>query len=193
MTAIWGPLGWMTLHSISVCYPDNPTDSDKAILNQFMTAYGTTISCPSCNNHFAQTFFNYKSRRPQWNSSKYELFLAFCRIHNGVNRRIDKPSPATVSECLQTLKNATQHTSQSEFRSRYLDYLTSNWRQQNPGVVGIVNQMRKIDNEYWSIREVSYASLSFPESDVFEITRQESGIDRRAKVMFRNGKFIRVR
>lgn len=193
MTAIWGPLGWMTLHSISICYPDNPTDSDKAILNQFMNGFGITISCPSCNNHFAQAFSKYKTRRPQWNSSKYELFLAFCRIHNGVNRRLDKPSPSTVSECLQALKNATQHTDQHLFRSRYLDYLTSNWTYQNAGVVGIINQMRKINNEYWNPREVSYSSLSFPEADVFEISSEESGIDRRTKVMFRNGKFIRVR
>ena len=59
MTAIWGPLGWMTLHSISVCYPDNPSQHDVGILNQFMDAFTTSITCPHCKNDFENVFLKY--------------------------------------------------------------------------------------------------------------------------------------
>lgn len=166
-------MGWMTLHSISVCYPEEPTAEDKAILNEFMHAFAFTITCPSCNQHFSSMFNGYKQSVPSWNNSRKDLFLAVCRMHNTVNKRLDKPSPKTVKECIDSLKNATSYTSPSEFRKKYIEYLRSQWRVHVPGMqINSVDKMRKINNEYWSAREVLYSDITFPEDNVITYKNQ---------------------
>jgi hypothetical protein len=75
MTKYWGPMGWMALHSISLNYPDEPTIADKQILGRFMEKFTETISCPSCQSHWQGLYRTYTSVFPQWNSSKFQLFL----------------------------------------------------------------------------------------------------------------------
>jgi hypothetical protein len=178
MTARWGPLGWMTLHSISVLYPDEPTDIDKQILNQFMDAFGTTITCVHCRTHFIDMFNGYKRNIPSWSNSKRDLFLAICRMHNTVNKRLDKPSPKTVAECLSFLINATKYTTQKDFRKNYIEYLFRDWNTYGRGThylnIAISNaqKMQKINEEYWNSKEVSYESLNFPEDNVLTYANQ---------------------
>jgi len=160
MTSRWGPLGWMTLHSISVCYPAHPTLNDKKMLDEFMQAFGTTITCSICNEHFSRMFNAYKKAVPTWNNSKYDLFIAICKMHNSVNAKLNKPIPKTVSECLIILQNATKYSSPSEFRKKYIEYLYSQWRH----LLGLRQQidlMKKINDEYWSKRETGYTDLNF--------------------------------
>ena len=158
MTALWGPLGWLTLHSISVCYPDEPTLADKTILNEFMSAFATTISCPSCNSHFINMFNIYKRSVPSWNNSKQDLFVAICKMHNTVNAKLNKPIPKTIGECLTILKNTTKYSPSSEFRKRYIEYLYGQWR--HTGINNLVNILKKIENDYWIIRETSYNDVN---------------------------------
>jgi hypothetical protein len=166
-------MGWMTLHSISVCYPEEPTTEDKAVLDEFMNSFGFTITCPSCNQHFGEMFNGYKRSFPGWNNSRRDLFLAICRMHNTVNKRIDKPCPKTVKDCIDSLKNATSYTSPSDFRKRYIEYLRSQWR---PQIISIqtrtVDKMRKINEEYWNPRDVSYSDVTFPEDNVLTYNNQ---------------------
>lgn len=176
MTKVWGPMGWMTLHSISVCYPNSPTQDDKRILQEFMNAFGSSITCVICRNHFASMFRDYKAKVPTWLNSKKDLFIAICRMHNAVNKRLDKPQPKTVVECIESLKRATSYTSPSEFRSKYADYLLRDWgRQRNygEGLEGYrgAEIVKKINQEYWNKREVSYDDVSFEEDNVLEYSR----------------------
>lgn len=178
MTKVWGPMGWMTLHSISVCYPDEPTAYDIQILNDFMTAFIYTITCMSCRQHFTELFNNYKQNVPSWNRSKKDLFLAICRMHNSVNKRLDKPIPKTVEECLISLKNATSYTSQSEFRKKYIEYLFRDWNIYGRGtsyLIGALSsaeKMRKINEEYWNSHEVSYDFITWTDGDVINYPNQ---------------------
>jgi hypothetical protein len=172
MTAIWGPLGWMTLHSISVAYPETPDQNDKTQLNSFMAAFGGSITCMDCRNHFSETFGKYKSSVPTWNASRYDLFLAICRIHNSVNKRIDKPAPRTVFECLESLRNATAHTDQLQFREKYFEHVIRNWSGQQFISIGVLSlnsaiQMKNLHESYWKSRITSYIGLSFPEADIY--------------------------
>lgn len=172
MTKVWGPMGWMTLHSISVCYPDEPTATDKQFLIDFMDAFCSTITCMTCRNHFSDLFNNYKKSVPSWNSSKKELFLAICRMHNSVNKRLDKPIPRTVEECLSFLKNATSYTNQSEFRKKYIEYLFRDWNIYGRGTsyfhlaLSNAQKMKKINEEYWNTKDVSYDSIVWRDGDV---------------------------
>jgi hypothetical protein len=176
MTKVWGPMGWMTLHSISVCYPDEPTQADKTIVNEFMNAFGASITCIHCRQHFTHMFFDYKSKIPNWANSKRDLFLAVCRMHNAVNKRLDKPQPKTVAECIEWLKRATSYTSPATFRENYANYLLRDWtyhRNTGEGMGGYKNAeiVRRINYEYWNSREVSYNDVSFEEDNVLEYSR----------------------
>lgn len=170
MSNIWGPMGWMTLHSISASYPDNPTESDKAILNEYLNAFAHTIPCHICNSHFNNLFFKYKSNTPTWANSKNDLFIAICRMHNSVNSRLDKPRVITVAEAIQWLKNATAYTSQLDFKKNYLTYLFGQYNKTQPLQNGSVHKMKKITEEYWNSREISYSVLEIPEADVLSHT-----------------------
>lgn len=158
MTARWGPLGWMTLHSISVCYPDEPTFIDKQLLDEFMQAFGLTITCAICNDHFSKMFIGYKNAVPTWNTSRLDLVIAICKMHNTVNKRLNKPIPKNVGECLDFLINATKYSPPSEFRKNYIEYLEGQWRH-FAGLRQKVDIMKKINNEYWNSRETSYSTL----------------------------------
>lgn len=162
----------MTIHSISVAYPDNPTEADKLILNSFMDSFGATITCIVCRQHFASMFSKYKKNVPTWANSKQDLFLAICRLHNTVNKRLDKPIPKTVAECIASLKLATTYTSQSEFRNKYIEYLQKDWTRFGRGTsyqfvaFNAIDNMRKINETYWNSREVSYSNVNLTEGDV---------------------------
>ena len=127
MSGIWGPLGWMTLHSISINYPESPNTSDVVALNRFMDKFGECITCPSCKDHFQGMFSTYKRYNPQWSSSRYELFLFVVRAHNSVNKRLDKPIIKTVADCIQTMKNNTIHNSFAIYRQKYINHVIRNW------------------------------------------------------------------
>lgn len=176
-TKIWGPLGWMTLHSVSAIYPEQPTPADKALIQEFISSFRETISCPYCKTHFTGMLNRYTSTHPQWNSSRQELFLFICRAHNTVNRRLDKPVYKTVEECLTTLKNATKNTTPAQFRKAYLDYLTRNWSRQTDAegfmMMGYVRKMIKINEEYLNPRETTYDSLVVQEGNVLEFIEED--------------------
>jgi len=169
MTAFWGPMGWITLHSISVNYPETPTSADKAIVKKYLNLFTETISCPSCKSHFTNMYKTYTAANPNWADSRFNLFVFITRAHNTVNKRLDKPYPSTVSESLSMLQLITKAKSPSEYRYNYLSYLTNNWTKEGGGEgmiqVGHVREMRKINEQYWNLRETGF-SITLPEADI---------------------------
>jgi len=178
MTRYWGPLGWMTLHSISLNYPVNPSKEDKQILIRFMNNFTESITCPNCQSHFKTIFQTYIGLFPSWNTSKYDLFVFIARAHNTVNKRLDKPLIRTVAECLEKIKTNSIHTSLTGFRQAYINYLISNWSGELTGEgrlrMGYAKEVQKINYQYWSLRETNINSLTFPETDVLFDIEQRS-------------------
>ena len=171
MTAVWGPMGWITLHSISVNYPEHPKADDKAILKKFLELFIETISCPTCKGHFGSMYKSYTVQNPYWADSRYNLFLFVVRAHNTVNKRIDKPRPSTVAECLTSLRMAPELKKPADYRASYISYLIGNWVKEGGGEgmiqVGHAKEMRKINQEYWNLRETGF-SVVFPEADILQ-------------------------
>lgn len=208
-TKIWGPLGWMTLHSISTIYPDQPTQADRVIVEEFIECFRETIACPYCKNHFTAMLAKYKQIHPNWLSNKQSFFMFICRAHNTVNRRLDKPIYKTVSECIETLKQATSIKTPAEFRKAYLDYLAINWNRQTDGegfmMMGFVRKMIKINNEYFNPRDVKYSDVTLQEDNVLEFIPEDSSKYRATanvpdpiyykniQIGFKNGSFVRRR
>lgn len=154
MTAVWGPMGWMTLHSISLLYPDNPSQSDKQILHKFLDDFANSITCPHCEKHFKTMFENYRKLHPEWSSSKFQLFLFIVRAHNTVNKRLEKPLKKTVQECLDAFVQNTQYTSAVDFRRKYINYVAQRMAAEMSGdtmiKVGQAQSMRRTNETYWN-------------------------------------------
>lgn len=196
MTAIWGPLGWMTLHSISFNYPDTPSREDKLIASRFLELFGETISCNQCKSHFKIMKSLYVNIYPNYLDSKQNFAYFVFRCHNMVNKRKDKPAPSTVSDCLAALKHAVSVTSFANFRASYLAYLSRNWGRDIGGdgriMFGYVKEMIKINNEYWSLRETDIPPL--PETDVLisveksKLRVSPSGVVMSTSVGFKGGR-----
>lgn len=169
-TKIWGPLGWMTLHSISLIYPEKPSYADIEILKKFMTLFEETITCPDCKQHFGRMFNSYRSANPAWCISRRELVLFVVRAHNTVNTRIDKPRISTVAESIETFKRNTLVTSAAVYRNNYIVYLIRNWNREQTGegfmLASSAREMLKINNEYWSPRDTGIIDVVISEEDI---------------------------
>jgi len=87
-------------------------------------------------------------------------------MHNNVNTRLDKPRANTVAQAIEWLTNATSYTSQADFKKNYLTYLFGQFRVSNVGQSANSSKMKKITEEYWNPREVSYDSLRLAEDDI---------------------------
>ena len=168
-TKFWGPLGWMTLHSISAIYPENPTPEERAIVERFIELFRESITCPQCKSHFTGMLNMYKRKHPEWSSNRYNLFLFVCRAHNTVNKRLDKPVIPTLNDCIQALKTATKVTSTTDYRNAYINYLIMNWSKEFTGdgaiALGVARQMKKINDEYFTPRDKGYESIYFFQND----------------------------
>jgi len=110
----------------------------------------------------------YIDSHPDFLDSRQNFALFVFRAHNTVNLRIDKPRPATVSECLDSLRNATTHVSLPQFRNSYLSYINQNWGREITGdgfiLRGKVRDMIRINNEFWNHRDIPIPELE--EADV---------------------------
>lgn len=167
-TKFWGPLGWMTLHSISCIYPENPTDEERVILEKFVELYRETITCPHCKSHFTAMLNTYRRKNPEWSSNRYHFFLFVCRAHNTVNKRLDKPIIPTIQDCITALKDATKINSGGVYRNSYINYLLQNWSKEFTGDgainLGFTRQLKRINDEYFNPRDKGFDSIYFFEN-----------------------------
>lgn len=179
MTSLWGPLGWMTLHSVSLLYPETPSPADKQILKRFMVLFRDSLSCPQCHNHFKIIFANYMRIHPDWDASRFNFFLFICRAHNTVNRRLNKPKPDSVQACLDMFRSNTQHTSAGTYRAKYMEYLIRNWSRDMSGEgfmhLGEVRELRRINDEYWGTKSDDSTASFDMNANVLEFIDEAQG------------------
>ena len=168
MTSIWGPLGWMTLHSVASCYPDAPTPSETALMNTWLDMFQSTITCPSCREHFGTALSGYR-RTYQILSSRNDFMLFTFRAHNAVNRRLNKPVYTSVADCFEQLRNNVKTRSARVYRISYLNHIRRFWRtmQDASGFTSIkkINEMTKIEVEYIQKHDNEF-EVDIPESIV---------------------------
>lgn len=159
MTAIWGPLGWMTLHSVAMCYPETPTAAEKELMRSWLDMFRDTITCPSCRGHFTTMMAAYRTSFATMLNSRHDLAMFTFRAHNAVNRRLKKPVYSTVDECMATLKNNIKTRSARDYRVSYINHATRHWRtfQDITGITALkkLNEMKKIETDYFTPRDTN--------------------------------------
>lgn len=152
MTSVWGPMGWMTLHSMASLYPDAPTAAEKALMQSWLDLFAGTITCPSCQGHFRETLDAYRARFPGMVESRAAFLLFSFRAHNSVNHRLRKPIYSTVAECFDVLQNNVKTRTATQYRQAYYGHITRHWKmlQDAAGMSALrkIAELNKIETSY---------------------------------------------
>lgn len=160
MTSIWGPLGWMTLHSVSTSYPENPSQTEKQLVSSWLDLFRDTITCPHCKEHFGSMLQNYRNRFPNFLNSRQDFAMFVFRAHNAVNARLHKPVYQTLAECMEILRNNIKTRSAANYRVSYVNHINRYWRsiQDVSGIIAMkkVLEMQKIETEYFSRHDTQF-------------------------------------
>jgi hypothetical protein len=97
-TSAWGPGAWLFLHSITLAYPENPTEQDKERIKAFFLTLGEVLPCRYCR----ENFIRHIRKLPIQCDSRTDLVLWLIDIHNQVNEMLKKPI-LTREEALQKI------------------------------------------------------------------------------------------
>ena len=159
----------MTLHSAASCYPDNPTTSERQLMSTWIDLFQATITCPSCREHFEEAIRGYRNMYPSMMNSRRDFMLCTFRIHNSVNRRINKPIYPTVKACFEALQGNVRTRPAREYRAAYLTHIRKFWRtmQDVSGMTAIkkITEMTKIEVDYFQKRDNNFTQ-EFEEDNV---------------------------
>ena len=170
MTSVWGPLGWMTLHSVASLYPDRPTEVERQLMTKWLDLFRDTITCPSCQAHFAELLGNYRSQYPNMLYTRSDFMLFTLRAHNSVNKRLNKPVYPTVQACYEVLRNNVKTTKTLNYRITYTNHITRHWRsfQDSSGLAAMkkIHEIKKIEMGYMTPRSNEFEDM-IPEDNVF--------------------------
>ena len=163
MTSIWGPLGWMTIHSMASLYPDEPSQAEQQLMRSWLDLFKGTITCPSCQAHFTEQLDAYRSRFPQMLESRASFLMFTFRVHNSVNHRLHKPIYNTVAECFAVLQNNVKLRSATQYRQAYYQHITRHWKmlQDASGMSALrkIAEMNKIEASYAAPRSDDFSVL----------------------------------
>jgi hypothetical protein len=165
MTAVWGPLGWMTLHSVSTIYPERPTQSEKDLMTQWLGLFAETITCQYCRDHFRSMRQAYQAKFPGYLDSRQAFAMFAFRCHNVVNARLSKPVYGTMEECMTVLRGNLKTRTAQDYRISYVNHIMRYWSQMQD-TIGITSlkkvlEMKKIEVDYFGPRDTKFeVSLS---------------------------------
>ena len=79
---------WSLLHSMAAAYPNEPTDDDKKQITNFMYGLAPLFPCKICGSHLLK-MLNKEGAKA---NSREELVNYICKIHNIVNKVLNKPA-----------------------------------------------------------------------------------------------------
>ena len=82
-----GRATWTMLHSISVHYPENPSEEQKAEMEAFLKSMSKVYPCKVCRDDLSEQLVLFP---PQLDSRK-EYATWMCDLHNRVNLMLGKP------------------------------------------------------------------------------------------------------
>ena len=85
---VWGPPAWTFLHSVTLAYPDNPSDIDKSNYENFFNTLQPILPCAKCS----QNYMKHLQEDPITNNldSKKSLVNWLINVHNKVNKSNNK-------------------------------------------------------------------------------------------------------
>ena len=97
---VWGPIFWDAMHIVTLAYPVQPTEAEKAGAKAFFESLATVLPCPVCRVHYAEKI----KETPIALESKGELIYWAWEIHNQVNTMLQKPT-ITIEQFMDRMRN----------------------------------------------------------------------------------------
>lgn len=89
MTKIWGPHGWIYLHSVAFGYPLEPNNEDKENYKIFFEKVGDTLPCKYCRESYKQFIKEDKTALTYETMESRETVTRWLyEIHEAVNRKL---------------------------------------------------------------------------------------------------------
>lgn len=87
--AIWGPSMWLVLHSITFCYPNNPSDEIKQTHKSFFELLGDILPCIHCRDSYKKLIKNGLTKLDDnVLKNRQTLTTWLYNIHEAVNYKI---------------------------------------------------------------------------------------------------------
>lgn len=146
---IWGRHGWIFLHSITMAYPDKPTEIDKQNFKTFFHMLSAVLPCDVCGKNLRQ----HMAEIPIENalSTKRELVEWLINIHNKTNITLGKPKK-TYEDVIKLYKQMYSNfsTKNPEILETFVEK-ESNWTQ-----VSIILGIIIISIFIWNKRSVLF-------------------------------------
>jgi hypothetical protein len=100
---VFGPEMWVTLHRISVNYPNNPSKIVQESATKFIESLPYMIPCTHCGCHF----LHYLKKQNLHNvcKNRHNITAFFVNAHNNVSKHTNpKNKPWTTEQALKTYK-----------------------------------------------------------------------------------------
>ncbi len=98
-TRVWGPAGWLFIHSVAQNYPWKPTKEQMTNYYQFFKLIGNVLPCRYCRESY-QKFISEPDTRLTMEvlRSRLSLVLWLYLLHNKVNNKLDVKDIPTIQE-----------------------------------------------------------------------------------------------
>jgi len=98
-TRVWGPAGWLFLHSIAQNYPWKPTEEQKVNYLFFFKLVGNVLPCRYCRESY-QGFIEHPDTQLNIDVMKSRVTLVrwLYLIHNKVNEKLNISTGPTLKE-----------------------------------------------------------------------------------------------
>ena len=98
-TRVWGPTGWLFLHSIAQNYPWKPTSEQMTHYLGFFKLVGDVLPCRYCRESY-QKFINEPDTKLEMNTMKSRVSLVkwLYLIHNKINKKLGIEDVPTLKQ-----------------------------------------------------------------------------------------------
>jgi hypothetical protein len=111
--ASWGPAAWTYLHTVSMTWPDHPSDEDRITMARFLYAFTDVIPCHSCRVDFRSVLLRHLGPTPAAAATsvhlrdRRSLSRFIVDAHNYVNVKLDKPTVSYAQAVRAYLERST--------------------------------------------------------------------------------------
>jgi hypothetical protein len=116
---VWGKHGWIFLHSVTMAYPDEPTENDKQNYKSFFNYVSIVLPCQVCRKHLRQ----HMDETPIDNAlrNKKTLVEWLVHIHNKTNIILGKPT-LTYQEVIEIYKKKYNNSTNEIKNNKKIEY-----------------------------------------------------------------------
>lgn len=89
---IWGPSGWIFLHSIAYGYPNEPSSDEREAAINFFKSMGYMLPCKTCSELYKKDILVLEKTHSLENAvqNKNNLIKWVNAMHNKVNENLNK-------------------------------------------------------------------------------------------------------